>query len=77
MQIVTVLPGLTEEVSLLDPSRQLHILCGHVVLLWFNPITCQAQREIRGLCQGSLQIQCLFHPCRHQETCLHLVTLRF
>lgn len=49
----------TESVIRLDPSRQFHTFCDHTETLWFNPITCWAQREIRGLCRTSSQAESL------------------
>lgn len=49
----------TKSVIGLDPSRQFHIFCHGAQVLWCNPITRQAQREIRGLCQSSLQTESL------------------
>lgn len=34
----------TESSFRLDPSRQFHVFCDHTGVLWFNPITRQAQR---------------------------------
>lgn len=48
-----------ERVIRMDPSRHFHNFCDHTEALWFNPITCQAQREIRGLCPSSLQTESL------------------
>lgn len=38
-------------------SGTFQIFCDHTEELWFNPITCQAQREIRGLWSGFLQTE--------------------
>lgn len=46
----------------LDPSRYVCTFCDHTELLWFNPITCQAQRDLRGLCFASLQSESLPLP---------------
>lgn len=43
----------------LDPSTHVYTFCDHTELLWFNPITCQAQRGLRGLCFASLQSESL------------------